>query len=172
RGIRRAKAAGITPAPSTAACVMGRLQDFLSKLNADRGTGLSEQDLDEAALAMTKRCIRIFKERGYATMLMPAAFRSARQVAQMAGSATMMTVHPKLQDEVIAADAAGLLERRKTIDDPADEEALDRVARALPEFTLAYAPDALKGEECDRYGGTVMTLEGFDVTGWQKLKTL
>ena len=172
RGVKRAIARGIAPAPSTAALVMGRLQDYLAVLNEQRKAGLSTVELEDAALAVTKRCYAIMKERGYSQILMPAAFRTPRQVSGMVGALAHMTIHPKIQDEVIKADAAGSIQRRIAIDDPIDTDLMARVARALPEFTQAFEPDGLKPDAFDAYGATVMTLDGFDKTGWQKLYTL
>ncbi len=172
RGIARARAAGIAPAASTAAIVQGRLQDYFTVLNKERGSVLSPFDLECAALAVVKRCYGMFVERGYSQILMPAAFRSYRQVEQMVGSAVHMTIHPKIQDEIIKADAEGKLSRQLWIDNPVDEAALARVAAVIPEFIQAYEPDGLAVRDFDAYGATKMTLEGFDVTGWQKLLTL
>ena len=172
RGIKRAKAAGIAPAASTCAIVQGRLQDYLSALNNERGTALSVADLENAALAVTKRCYSIMKERGYSQILMPAAFRTSRQVSEMVGASVHMTIHPKIQAEVIKAEKEGSIKRRIAVDDPVDPDSLDRVARALPEFSLAYKSNGLEEKEFDTYGGTVMTLDGFDKTGWQLLYSL
>ncbi len=172
RGAARAAAKGIKPAPSTSAVVMGRLQDYLTSLNNDRNAGLSLHDLECASLALAKRTYRIFTERDYKQMVMPAAFRCAWHVEQLAGGKIMMTIHPKIQDEVIKADAEGRMRKGTFIDEPVDLKALDRVKKALPEFELAYEPDALSADEFDTYGATVMTLDAFDATGWQKLKTL
>jgi transaldolase len=172
RGAARARAAGLKPAASTAAIVMGRLQDYLTALDKDRGTGLAVADLEWAALAVAKRCYRLLKERGHSQILMPAAFRAPRQVAELVGADVHMTIHPKIQAATIEAEAKGVITRKIAIDDAVDEDAVARVARALPEFTLAYEPNALKPEDFDAFGATVMTLDGFDKTGWQKLATL
>lgn len=172
RGIKRALAAGRTPAASTAAIVMGRLQDYLSLLNEERKTGLSKNDLDQAILAIAKRCCQIVKERGYQQILMPAAFRSPIQVAGLCGAHVHMTIHPKVQKQVIEAEQTGQLQRRPGIDDPVDAAIIERVSQALPEFARAYDPQGLKPEEFDTFGATAMTLDGFDKTGWQKLLTL
>jgi transaldolase len=172
RGVRRAMDAGLRPAPSTAAIVMGRLQDYLVTLNDSRGTALSTHDLECAALAVAKRCYRLMIERGYRQILMPAAFRSWWQVEQMTGAKAHMTIHPKIQHEISLADTAARLSRTPHIDDVVDPDALERVARALPEFRWAYEPDGLAPEEFGEFGGTVMTLEAFDATGWRKLRTL
>jgi transaldolase len=172
RGAARAKAAGLVPAPSTAALVMGRLQDYLAAINRERNAGVSPSDLETAALAVVKRCYAVMKERGYAQLLMPAAFRAPRQVAELVGAEAHMTIHPKIQAAIAKADAEGSIKRRIAIDDPVDADAVARVAKALPEFALAYAPDGLRPEDFDTFGATVMTLDGFDKSGWQKLQAL
>jgi transaldolase len=172
RGAARAKAAGIQSAPSTAALVMGRLQDYLAAINRERNAGVSPADLETAALAAVKRCYTIMKSRGYAQLLMPAAFRAPRQVADLVGAVAHMTIHPKIQAAIVKAEAEGSIKRRVAIDDPVDADAVARVAKALPEFALAYEPDGLRPEDFDAFGATVMTLDGFDKTGWQKLQAL
>jgi len=173
QGIKRAKAAGLAPAASTAALVMGRLQDYLALLNQERQTGCSTADLETAALAVTKRCYSIMKERGYSQILMPAAFRAPRQVSEFVGAAVHMTIHPKIQAEIIKADAEASIRRDlAAINDPVDLDCVARVARALPEFKLAYEPEGLKPVDFDAFAATVMTLDAFDKNGWQKLYTL
>lgn len=172
RGVARALAAGRKPARSTAAIVMGRLQDYLTALNQERGSPVAALDLEGAALATAKRCYAIFKERGFSQVLMPAAFRSWRQVEGLVGSAVHMTIHPKIQDELIKADSEGKVSRKERIDEETDEAMVERVGKALPEFLKAYAPGGLPIGDFDAFGATKMTLDGFDVTGWQKLRAL
>ena len=151
---------------------MGRLQDYLSKINEERHAGLATRDLELAVIAVAKRCYKIMKERNYHQILMPAAFRCVDQVTQLVGANVIMTIHPKIQKKVIEADEAGKLERKVLIDEPIDGEMLDRIGKALPEFDLAYRENALEYGEFETYGATIMTLDGFDVTGWQKIKAL
>ena len=172
RGIQRAIAAGKRPAASTAALVMGRLQDYLAVLNEQRQAGLPMCDLEQAVLAVTRRCYALMTERGYSQLLMPAAFRVPEQVAGMVGAKAHMTIHPKIQAEVIKADAEGRIARRIAVNDAIDTDLIARVAKALPEFRQAYEPDGLAPEEFDAFGATVMTLDSFDKSGWQKLYTL
>jgi transaldolase len=172
RGAARARAAGLAPAPSTAALVMGRLQDYLVVINRERNAGVSPMDLETAALAVVKRCYAIMKSRGYSQILMPAAFRAPRHVSELVGAVAHLTIHPKIQAAVAKADAEGAIKRKIAIDDPVDPDAIARVAKALPEFALAYEPEGLRPEEFDAFGATAMTLDGFDKSGWQKLLTL
>jgi transaldolase len=168
RGCARAKKAGLPVPASTGALVQGRLQDYLAKLNAERGNPVSAGDLENAMIAMLKRAYRTFKKEGYALTIMPAAFRCARQVSELAGGVFEMTIHPKIQELLIEADEKGTIKREKRIDAAADEDAAGRVIKAFPEFGRAYEPDGLSIDEFDSYGGVVMTLDGFD-KGWQQL---
>lgn len=172
KGYKLAVDSGILPAPSTSAFVMGRLQDYLASLNLERGLGLGVSDLEWAVLACAKRCYMIFKERGYKQKIMPAAFRCAMQVVQLSGADAVMTIHPKIQKEVEALDLHEQIVRAEQIGMPVDEDAVNRVIKAIPEFLLAYEPDALGLDEFAGFGANIMTLENFDVNGWQMLKKL
>lgn len=170
RGRARAEAAGIEPKRSTAAFVMGRLQDYLTMLNTERGTGLSFDDLTSAALAAAKRCHQLLRDSGSQTMLMPAAFRAARQVTELSGAEAEMTIHPKIQRELNEWDAASGIPREPRIGAPVDEDAVARVTEALPEFRLGYEPDALVLGQFDGFGATKLTLGGFHNSGWLPLR--
>jgi len=172
RGIKRAVRDGIKPAHSTSAFVMGRLQDYLTQLNEQRGSGLTTYELECAVLAAAKRCYALFNERGYRQMIMPAAFRCARQVTELSGSATEMTIHPMIQELIRVADTNGDIDYKVGIHNPVDQEAVDKVIRALPEFALAYEPEGIREADFDSFGATVMTLGGFDKSGWQLLKNI
>jgi transaldolase len=172
RGCSRAKKAGLPAAATTTAFVMGRLQDYLATLNEERGKPVSTQDLETAVLAAVKRAYGIFRKEGYAQIIMPAAFRCARQVSELAGGVFEMTIHPKVQKLVSEAFERGEIKKEKRIEAGVDEAAVERVLKALPEFGKAYDPDGMSIDEFDSYGGVVMTLDGFDKTGWQKLLTL
>ena len=172
RGCSRAKKAGLPVPASTAAFVMGRLQDYLAALNAERGNPVSTEDLETAVLAAVKRTYRLFKKEGYSQIIMPAAFRCARQVSELAGGVFEMTIHPKIQALVAQADKSGEIRREKRIDADVDEDAVDRVLKAFPEFRKAYDSDGMSINEFDSFGGVIMTLDGFDKTGWQKLLAL
>jgi len=172
RGCERAKKAGLPVPASTTALVMGRLQDYLAKLNEERGNPVSTTDLETAALATVKRAYFLFKKEGYAQTIMPAAFRCARQVSELAGGVFEMTIHPKAQQMVREAFDKGEIKTEKRIDAPVDEAAVERVLKALPEFSKAYGPAGMNPEEFGSYGAVIMTLDAFDVTGWQKLLAL
>jgi transaldolase len=171
RGLQRLSSLGKSAPHSTSAFVLGRLQDYLAVVNEEREIGLSTYDLECAVLAAAKRCCTIFAERGYAQAIMPAAFRCAWQVTELAGSPTVMTIHPTVQNLIKEAEERGEVKRVERIDQEVDREAVDRVVNELPEFRMAYEPDGIAQEDFDAFGATSMTLNGFNETGWQKLIT-
>ncbi|MFA6506338.1 MAG: transaldolase family protein [Treponemataceae bacterium] len=172
RGCARAIKAGFKAPESTTALVMGRLQDFLAAENERLGSPVTTADLEIAALAVLKRANVVFKERKYAQRIMPAAFRCSAQVTGLVGGDFHMTIHPKVQDQIIADEAKGLIKREILIDKPVDEKIVQKVLKAIPDFKMAYEPDGMTIDQFDTFGATMMTLDGFDKTGWQKLLTL
>jgi len=172
RGYARAVKNGVTPAPSTEAIVHGRLQDYLAKLCTERGINLMPGDLDWASIALLKRSHQIFTEKKYKSVIMGAAFRCAMHVEQLVGGLFCSTIHPKVQKMVEAADAAGTIKRESCIDQPADPIAVARVLKAIPEYRLAYEPDAIKPRDFSAFGSNKMTLDFFDLEGWQKIAAL
>lgn len=171
RGCERAKAAGIKPSFCTSALVIGRLQDYLVTLNAQRGNPVSQSDIEWACLAAAKRTGKIFEERKFNTTVMAAAFRCAMQVEQISGAPFCSTIHPSIQALVHEADAAGNIRREELYHAPVDEAIIERVSQALPEFALAYAPNGLAIDEFGSFGAVIMTLDGFH-QGWLKLISL
>lgn len=172
RGCDRAVKAGIKPARSTTAIVMGRLQDYLKILNEQRGTPVSISELEIACIAMVKRAYEIFIDRKYNQIIMPAAFRSSMQVTEMVGGKFHMTIHPKIQDLVIEKDNLGLIKKEERINKPMDERVVERVIKYFPEYRMAYEPDGMTIDDFDKHGATQYTLDGFNVSGWQKLLSL
>jgi len=172
RGYNRAVKAGITPSFSTEALVFGRLQDYLAHLNEQRDLNLDPQDLNWASIELLKRSYHVFKERGYKSVMQGAAFRCAMHVEQLVGGPFCSTIHPKVQKMVLEEDAAGKLRREECIEQLADQDAIQRVLKAIPEYRLALEPDAIKPADFGDYGAVKMTLDVFDSIGWQKLKTL
>jgi len=172
RGCERAKKAGLPIPASTAAFVVGRLQDYLVSLNTERGNPVSASDLETAALAATKKVYQVYKKEGYSQIIMPAAIRCARQVTELAGALMEFSIHPRFQDQIIQAEKNGEIKREKRIDAEIDQDVIDRVLKAFPEFGKAYEPGAVSIDEFDSYGAVVMTLDAFDKTGWQKMLAL
>ncbi len=167
RGRARAIAAGITPAPSTAAVVMGRLSDFMLK----KDPNANAEYIHWAVLAIIKNMFAEYKKRGFHSQLMPAAFRTPFQVSELAGVDCCMTVTPKVQKAIAELDAVNPIPRELRFDAPVDKKYFDYAASLGPEYEQAYYADGLTIDEFKTWEPIIVTLDGFD-KGWRQLYEL
>jgi len=166
RGKKRAAANGVKPGLGIAVLMVGRLDDYLRDVAQDSAPRVREGDIVQAGIACIKRAYGIFGERGYDTFLMPAGFRAARQVADLAGARMILSIAPAIAEAV--RDIAALEER---IHVPVDPGTIDRLY-AMPEFRKAYEPDGMAPEEFITYGAANRTTGQFVHDGWNPLAAM
>jgi transaldolase len=145
--------------------MIGRLDDYLRELAHDDRAAVSESDICQAGLAVTKRAYAIYQERGYEAVLLVAALRGDYHLTELAGADLLMSIHPMYQEGFVTKD----LPRETRIDQPVPAEAIERL-RQLPEFVRAYEPDGMSPTEFMRFGLTQRTLGQF-CEGWKLLET-
>ena len=163
KGYARALKTGKTPNMCNAVIMVGRLDDYLRDVAKDRRAGIEERDIISAGAICAKRAYGIFQKEGYAPLIMPAGMRGAYHATSFAGARVRMSIHPTIQDMILAANP----EKIEAIGAPADEAAISRLMQ-LDEFVRAYEPDGMKPEEFITYGATQKTLASF-VEAWAKL---
>jgi transaldolase len=163
--IRRARAAGKTPGRCFAVIMIGRLDDYLREVSQDVQVGVTESDIRQAGIAVTKRAYALYRERGYEATLLVAAFRGNHHATEIAGADLIVSITPQYQ-ETLQAEGVALEER---IDRPVEPDVLGRLGR-LPEFRRAYEPDGMKPSEFVAYGVTQRTLCQFCEQGWNPLE--
>ena len=166
RGNERARKNGIEPGLGIAVLMVGRLDDYLRDVMYDTRAKATEADIIWAGTAAIKRAYRIFKERNYECVLMPAGCRGAYHITQLAGADMIMSVAPGI---------AKALEKETDftprIDDEVDPAILARLME-MPEFVKAYEPDGMKPEEFITFGSCNRTLDQFVQCGWNVLKAM
>ena len=165
-GIKRAQAQGIEPGKCFAVIMIGRLDDYLREVAHDNQAAVSEADIRQAGLAVTKRAYAIYRDRGYEAVLLVAALRGAYHLTEVAGADLLMSIHPSSQDLFLTQDLA--CEER--IGQPVPAEALDRL-RQMPEFVRAYEPDGMSPCEFVGFGATQRTLSQFSEMGWKPMES-
>lgn len=163
RGRQRAAAAGIKPGLTIAVLMVGRLDDYLRDVAHDSGASVSESDIVQAGIACMKKSYSIFRQRGYATYLMPAGCRGAKQVTELAGAKMIFSIAPKIAK--LIADDTPCVAR---IDAPVAQDVIDRLM-TMPEFRKAYLEDGMKREEFITFGSTNRTTDQFINDGWNPL---
>jgi len=167
-GLERARKAGVKPGRCFAVIMIGRLDDYLRDVAHDRRADVSESDIRQAGLAVTKRAYALFQERGYEAVLVVAALRGTYHMEQLSGAKLIMSIHPKYQAMLLQPDVP---RDPQGINTPVDLDVVRRL-ETIPEFVRAYEPDGMEPREFITYGPTQRTLSQFLVAGWSRLQTL
>jgi transaldolase len=166
RGLRRREEAGEDVSTMSPVCtiMVGRLDDWL-QVHADRlGVLLTPGTVNWAGIACVKRAYALYRERGYRTRLLAAAYRNHLHWSQLIGGDIVLTIPYKWQLLFNASD----IEVVPRFDDPVPAGILAELESKLPDFRRAYEPDGLSVEEFDTFGATRRTLRGF-IASYQDL---
>ena len=164
-GIKRARENGIKPGKCFAVIMIGRIDDYLREVAHDNQTAVSEADICQAGLAITKRAYSIYKERAYEAVLLVAALRGDYHLTELAGAELVMSIHPTFQEPFVTKDYP----REERIAKPVPADAIDRL-RQIREFVRAYEPDGLTPAEFVSFGVTQRTLSQFGES-WKQMES-
>ncbi len=165
-GIRRAGKMGIEPGKCFAVIMIGRLDDYLREVAHDNQVAVSESDIRQAGLAVTKRAYALFKERGYEAVLLVAALRGDCHLTELAGADLLMSIAPAYQESFVTKD----FPQEKHIEIPVPPDVLERL-RQMPEFVRAYEPEGMTPSDFITFGPTQRTLSQFVEAGWRLMET-
>jgi transaldolase len=159
RGLRRLEAGGGDPEKMVpiVTIMIGRLDDWMKVLVDRDGLSVNPAALDWAGIAAFKRTYGIFKERGYRSRLLAAAYRHHLHWTELVGGDVSMTIPYAWQ---VRFNASGI-EPVARMDEAVDPALLAELIDKIPDFRRAYEPDGLTPAEFDGYGATARTLRGF-----------
>jgi len=144
--------------------MVGRLDDWLEIAAGKEGTLLTPGVVNWAGIACVKHAHAIYRERGYRTRLLAAAYRNHLHWSELIGGDIVLTIPYKWQRLFNASD----IEVRPRFDDPVPEAVLTELAAKVPDFRRAFEPDGLRVDEFDDFGATRRTLRGF-IASYQEL---
>jgi transaldolase len=164
-GSRRARENGITPGRCFAVLMIGRLDDFLREVAQDNRADVSESDIRQSGLAVTKRAYAIYRERAYEAVLLVAALRGDYHLTELAGAELLMSIAPAYQEVFVRQE----LPREERIDKPIPAAVIERL-RTMPEFVRSYEPDGMTPAEFIGFGATQRTLCQFVEAGWKLME--
>ncbi|MGZ3586487.1 MAG: transaldolase family protein [Candidatus Limnocylindrales bacterium] len=159
RGLDRRDRAGDGGAPMAPVCVLmiGRLDDWLKAIVERDGLALEPGALDWAGIAVFKRAYELFRERGYRSRLLAAAFRHRLHWTELVGGDVILTIPYAWQ---LRFNASGI-DPQPRMAELVDSAIITELSARLPDFRRAYEPDGLAPHEFDSYGATVRTLRSF-----------
>jgi transaldolase len=159
RGLRRFEAAGGDTSRFSPVCslMVGRLDDWVKVLVERDDIALDPTAANWAGIAVFKRAYRVYRERGFRTRLLAAAYRHRLHWTELVGGDVVLTMPHAWQ---VRFNASGI-EPVARIDEPVDQASVDDLLRRVPDFGRAYEPDGLTVAEFETFGATARTLRGF-----------
>ena len=166
-GGQRAKSRGIAPGKCFAVIMIARLDDYLREVALDNSSAVTESDIRQSGLAVTKRAYRLYLERGYETVLLVAALRGDYHLTELAGARLLMSIAPAAQEWFITRDHP----REERIENSVAADVVERLS-TMPEFVKAYEPEGIAVRDFISYGVTQRTICQFIEAGWKILESL
>ena len=159
RGINRRQKEGMDVSEMSPVCtiMVGRMDDWLKVQMAKKGIITDPGYLEWAGVAVAKKAYGIYKERGYRTRLLNAAYRNHYHWSEFIGGDMSMTIPCEWQKKFNASD----VEVKNRMDDPVDEKIIAELQKKFPDFCRAYDEKGMKPEEFEHYGSTRRTLLSF-----------
>lgn len=159
RGLKRRAAEGLDSSMMHPVCtiMVGRLDDWL-KAVVDRDNIIIDPGcLEWAGVAVMKQAYRIYKEKGYRTQLLAAAYRNHLHWSEFIGADMSLTITNQWIKRFNACD----IKVEDRIDKPVDPKILEQLSTHIPDFNKAYKPDGMTAEQFETYGATCKTLLQF-----------
>ncbi|HEY6080405.1 MAG TPA: transaldolase family protein [Polyangiaceae bacterium] len=159
RGLERREAAGHSTANMVPVCtiMVGRLDDWLKVLSEKQGKVPTPGTLDWAGIAVFKNALKTFKQSGYRTRLLAAAYRNHLHWSELIGGDIVLTIPPEWQRKLNASTVSVV----PRIDNPVPAAALDELSEQFEDFRRAFDPKGMKVAEFDAFGATRRTLRAF-----------
>jgi transaldolase len=159
RGMERRQKEGKDISAMSPVCtiMVGRLDDWLKVVAAKKGIITEPGYLEWSGVAAAKRAYRLYRERGYRTRLLNAAYRNHYHWSEFIGGDMSMTIPYEWQKKFNASD----VEVKNRIDDPVDPKIIAELEKKFPDFCRAYDEKGMKPEEFEYFGATRRTLLAF-----------
>ena len=137
--------------------MVGRLDDLLQRVLAKDGVSIDPGYLHWAGIAVFKKARGLFRERGYRSTLLAAAYRHHLHWSELVGPGVVLSMPYAWWKQFEASD----IEVEETLDRPVDPRIVAALHRKFLDFRRAYEEDGLAPAEFVRYGATLHTLQQF-----------
>ena len=144
--------------------MVGRIDDHLRRVMSQESITIDPGHTNWAGVAIFKHAWRLFKERGYRSTLLAAAYRYQMHWTELVGENVAQTMPYSWWQQF---NASGITPQR-SIEKPVDAEILASLQKHFTDFRRAYAADGMQPDEFVHFGATAHTLEQF-LDGYQKL---
>jgi transaldolase len=159
RGLRRREAEGlpVDDMGPVITVMMGRLEDWLRVQTERDGIVADPSSLPWSGVAVFKRAVQEFRDRGLRARPLGAAIRHHLHWSELIGGDVVITLPAAWQRRFNASS----VEVRPRMEDPVDPAILDELQSHFPDFVRAHEPDGLAPAEFDTFGPSARTLRAF-----------
>jgi transaldolase len=159
RGLSKRRAAGqdIEAMGPVCTIMVGRLDDWLKVVMERQAIAIDPGYLEWAGIAAFKEAYRLYRERGYRTRLLAAAFRNPMHWSALVGGDIVISPPPPWLRRLAASD----LRVVHAIDAPVAPAILDDLCRRFQDFRRASSERGLSVAEFDSFPPTRRTLRQF-----------
>ncbi|MFY9979470.1 MAG: transaldolase family protein [Candidatus Sulfotelmatobacter sp.] len=159
RGLKRRETEGLEISSMGPVCtiMVGRLDDWLKVLVERNNISIDPGYIEWAGVAVMKKTYRLFRERGYRTRLLSAAFRNHMHWSEFIGGDLVISPPYSWQVRFNASD----IEVRPRINEPVREEIERELSKKFADYRRASTENGLSIEEFDSFGPTRRTLRQF-----------
>jgi transaldolase len=159
RGLQRREGEGQEIATMGPVCtiMVGRLDDWLKVLVEKNNVSIDPGYLEWAGVAVVKKAYRIFRERGYRTRLLSAAFRNHMHWSEFIGGDVVISPPYSWQVRFNTSDVEAI----PRIDKPVDPKIVEELSGKFLDFRRAFTEGGLSVDEFDSFAPTRRTLRQF-----------
>lgn len=159
RGLERraAQGADVSTMSPIVVLMIGRLDDWMKVLVERDDIALHPDAPSWAGIAVFKRAYGIFRERGYRSRLLAAAYRHRLHWTELVGGDVSMTIPHAWQ---VRFNGSGIVPAPR-MDVPVDPKLVADLLERVPDFRRAYEPDGMQPGEFEAFGASARTLRAF-----------
>ncbi len=159
RGLDRRAAAGGDVASMTpiVTIMIGRLDDWMKVLVERDDLAVHPDAPNWAGIAAFKRAYGVFRERGYRSRMLAAAYRHRLHWTELVGGDVSLTLPHPWQ---VRFNKSGIAPAAR-MELPVDPALVADLYERIPDFRRAYDPDGMNPDEFEGYGASARTLRTF-----------
>jgi len=156
RGLKRREAEGLDNSKINPVCtiMIGRTDDWIKHVVGRDKMVLDPAALEFAGIACFKKAYKIYKEKGYKTKLLTAAYRNHHHWSEFIGGEVLMTIPYKYQKMFNESN----IEVKARMNDEVNPDYIKQLLQ-VPDFVKAY--ESMSVKEFDTYGAVNKTLDQF-----------
>jgi transaldolase len=154
---RAAAGEDVTSMSPVCTIMIGRVDDHMRALTERDAIAIHPDALDWAGIAVFKRALATYRERGFRTRLLAAAMRHRLHWTELVGGDVIITMPHAWQ---VRFNESGIAPEPR-IDEPVPSALVEDLLTRIPDFARAYEPGGMAAEEFDGYGATRRTLRTF-----------